>query len=51
MKALVNRAYGTADVLAMETVEKPSPGENDVLIKVMAASINRSDWYLSLIHI
>ena len=45
MKALVNRAYGTADVLAVETVEKPSPGENDVLIKVMAASINRSDWY------
>ena len=46
MKALVNRTYGTADVLAVAEVAKPVPAEKEVLIKVMAAGINRSDWYL-----
>ena len=46
MKALVNRTYGTADVLSIAEVAKPVPADDEVLVKVMAASINRSDWYL-----
>jgi NADPH:quinone reductase-like Zn-dependent oxidoreductase len=46
MKALLREEYGGAEVLRVGTVEKPVPAENEVLIKVMAASINRGDWYL-----
>lgn len=46
MKALVNRKYGTAEVLSVEEVAMPVAGNDEVLIKVMAASINRGDWYL-----
>lgn len=44
MKAIVYREYGSPDVLKQETVEKPSPKDNEVLIKVHAASINYADW-------
>ncbi len=44
MKAIVYRKYGSPDVLKQETVEKPSPKDNEVLIKVHAASINYADW-------
>lgn len=46
MKALVNRTYGTAEVLTVADVAKPVPGDDEVLIQVMAAAINRADWYL-----
>ncbi|MBT8215328.1 MAG: NAD(P)-dependent alcohol dehydrogenase, partial [Acidimicrobiia bacterium] len=36
--------YGPPDVLAMREVETPVPGENQLLIRVRAASVNRSDW-------
>ncbi len=44
MKAIVYHSYGSADVLRCEEIEKPAPGENDVLIKVRAASVNPLDW-------
>ncbi len=44
MKAIVYHKYGSPDVLQMEEVEKPAPKENQVLIKVHAASINAGDW-------
>ena len=40
MKAIVYHKYGSPDVLQMEEVEKPAPKENQVLVKVHAASIN-----------
>lgn len=43
MKAIVYRAYGSADVLALEEVEKPAPGDGEVLIRVRAASVNPLD--------
>lgn len=43
MKAIVYRTYGSADVLEIEEVEKPVPGEGEVLIRVRAASVNPLD--------
>jgi len=44
MKAIVQHEYGSPDVLKLEEVQKPTPKDNQVLIKVYAASLNRSDW-------
>ena len=44
MKAIVYHEYGSPDVLKLEEVQKPTPAYNQLLIKVLAASINRSDW-------
>jgi NADPH:quinone reductase-like Zn-dependent oxidoreductase len=44
MKAIVQYQYGSPDVLKLEEVEKPTPKDNQVLIKVHAVSINGSDW-------
>ena len=44
MKAIVCEKYGLPDVLKIVEVEKPAPKENQVLIKVHAASINAGDY-------
>lgn len=44
MKAIVHHNYGLPDVLKLEEVAKPTPTDDEVLIKVHAASINGSDW-------
>ena len=46
MKAIVYSKYGSPDELQLREVEKPSPKENEVLIKVHAASVNDWDWGL-----
>lgn len=43
MKAIVYRNYGSPDVLKLEDVEKPTPTDDQILIKVHAVSINGSD--------
>ena len=45
MKAIVHHNYGSPDVLRCEEVEKPTPGDNEVLIRVRAASLNPLDWH------
>jgi NADPH:quinone reductase-like Zn-dependent oxidoreductase len=45
MQAIVYRCYGSADVLKLETIEKPVPSDNAVLVKVHAASVNPLDWH------
>ena len=45
MKAIVYRCYGTADVLKVEDVEKPAPGDDELLVRVRAAAINPLDWH------
>ncbi|MEZ4670758.1 MAG: NAD(P)-dependent alcohol dehydrogenase [Anaerolineae bacterium] len=44
MKAIVYTQYGSPDVLHIKEVAKPNPKDNEILIKVQAASVNRSDW-------
>src|SRR5688500_6492913 len=44
MKALVYTEYGSPDVLKVREVPKPTPTDDEVLVKIAAASINRSDW-------
>ena len=46
MKAIVFHQYGQPDVLTLEEVEKPSPGDDEVLVKVYASCINSWDWEL-----
>lgn len=45
MKAIVYRCYGSPDVLTYEDIEKPTPGDDEVLVKVHAASVNPLDWH------
>ncbi len=45
MKAVVHCDYGAPDVLRLETVEKPVPQDNQVLIRVHAAAVNPLDWH------
>ena len=44
MKAIVYREYGPPNVLKLEEVDKPVPNDDQLLIKVHAVSVNRSDW-------
>jgi NADPH:quinone reductase-like Zn-dependent oxidoreductase len=46
MKAIVYHRYGSPDVLKCEEIEKPTAEDNEVLIKVRAASVNPADWHL-----
>jgi len=45
MKAVVYRSYGAPDVLGLEEIEKPAAGDDQVLVKVRAASVNPLDWH------
>ena len=45
MKAIVRNTYGSPEVLELQEVEKPDLADDDVLVRVRAASVNRGDWY------
>src|SRR5215212_2912381 len=45
MKAIVRDRFGPPDVLRLEEVDVPEVGDDDVLVRVRASSINRADWY------
>lgn len=46
MKAIKYFKYGSSDVLYLSDAEKPSPNENELLVKVLASSVNAGDWHL-----
>jgi|NGEPerStandDraft_9_1074522.scaffolds.fasta_scaffold09205_2 NADPH:quinone reductase-like Zn-dependent oxidoreductase len=45
MKALSQDRYGTADVLKFRDIERPTPREGQVLVRVVAAGIDRGAWH------
>src|SRR5438067_4110285 len=45
MKAVVYTNYGSPDVLEIRDVKKPVPNDDQVLVRVRAASINPLDWH------
>ncbi len=46
MKAIVQEAFGSADVLELRDVERPSPGDGEVLVQVRAAGVDPGVWHL-----
>jgi NADPH:quinone reductase-like Zn-dependent oxidoreductase len=46
MKAIVQDRYGSAEVLHARDIDKPAIGDNEVLVRVHAASIHVGDWIL-----
>ncbi len=44
MKAVLHTRYGSPNRLQIHEIEKPTPLDRQVLVRVMAASINASDW-------
>ena len=46
MKAIVYHKYGSPDVLQLQDIPRPTPKDNEVLIKVVAASVNPLDWHV-----
>lgn len=45
MKAIVNHNYGSPDVLRLDHVDTPTPADDQVLVRVEAAGVNRGDWH------
>lgn len=45
MKAIVFTRYGTPEVLELQEVAKPSPKDDEVLVRVRASSVNSAEWY------
>ena len=50
MKAIVCTKYGSPDVLQLQEVDKPAPKEDEVLIRVYAATVTRGDVMLRKLH-
>jgi NADPH:quinone reductase-like Zn-dependent oxidoreductase len=46
MKAIVQDRYGTADVLELKDIDEPVVGDDDVLLRVLAASAFIGDWHI-----
>ena len=45
MKAITYTEYGPPDVLQFTEVAKPTPKDDEVLIRILAASVNPLDWH------
>ena len=46
MKAFIYERYGPPETLRMAEVDRPAPNAEDVLVKVLAASVNAADWHV-----
>ncbi|MFC4314400.1 NAD(P)-dependent alcohol dehydrogenase [Steroidobacter flavus] len=45
MKAVLQRCYGSPEVLTFEDIARPTPADNEVLVRVRAAAVNPLDWH------
>nr|WP_206606376.1 NAD(P)-dependent alcohol dehydrogenase [Steroidobacter cummioxidans] len=45
MQAVLQRCYGSPEVLTLEEIAKPTPADNEVLVRVHAAAVNPLDWH------
>ena len=46
MKAIVRDRYGSPDILELTEIDKPEPADDEVLVRVHAASVNPADWHI-----
>jgi NADPH:quinone reductase-like Zn-dependent oxidoreductase len=46
VKAIVRDTYGSPDVLELTDIDKPEPADDEVLLRVHAASVNPADWHI-----
>src|SRR5512146_2547320 len=46
MKAIVQTRYGTPDVLELRELERPEPADDEVLVRVRAASVHPDVWHV-----
>ena len=46
MKAIVQDTYGSAEALQLEDIDRPAPGDGEVLVRVGAASLFIGDWHV-----
>jgi NADPH:quinone reductase-like Zn-dependent oxidoreductase len=46
MKAIVQDAYGSTEVLELREIDRPVPKDNEVLVRVHAAGLHRGDWHV-----
>ncbi len=46
MRAVTQRAYGSADVLSIGTIDRPTPTDDEVIVEVVAAGLDRGVWHV-----